>query len=428
MTAQARQATATPLDDALTALLAAEQAQIRDPYPLYRALREQGPVYWHRGFPYVTTHAAAKQVFRDDKRFLTWRSEERFKLDALSAEDRQRVREIVQFEQLQLSGMNGEVHKRVRECAQRTFTPARMTRLGDHARGLANDFLDGMAAKGEADIVEMTYRLPLLVLMELLGAPAADADRLKRWGDDLAGVKRYVPGGVPSETIVQAHAAVAHLKAYALDLADRHRGLGEQGGLIGALAQAADAGQITQDELAGTLVVVLYAGHLTTTDMMGNGLFELLRDRAQWELLAANPALARMAVEETMRFNAPVQMMIRMCVEDAEIAGVPVKAGTSTMVLLASANRDPQAFEAPDRLDITRKRIDHVSFGFGIHFCLGAALARLEAQAVFETLCRRFPEARLAVDAAAIEWNAHPMFHGLTRLPVALGRDRGRTA
>jgi cytochrome P450 len=417
------------LDEAVSAILAGKPDAVRDPYPVYQEMRELGAVYWHKSsIPFITRHAEAKALFRDDTRFLTRRGEERFKLDSLSEEDRQRVREICAFEALQLSGMNGEIHRRVRNAATRGFSPTRMMELGEYAKDVTNDLLDEIASANIGDIVDLTYRLPLLVLMEMLGAPKSDAERLKTWGDDIAGVKQYVAGGVPTDKIRKAHEAIGHMKIYAAEMAERFRQKPNQSYLMGALLDAEEGDRLSQDELTGTLVVILYAGHLTTTDMIGNGIHDLLRYRDQWKLLCSNPALVKSAVEETLRFNAPVQMMVRMPIADAEIAGEIIPAGTGTMILYASANRDPQVFSNPDQLDITRQRIDHMSFGSGIHVCIGAMLARLEAQAVFGTLCRRFPDMELAEQPDQLKWNPHPMFHGLSSLPVRLGIDRGRPA
>ncbi len=420
--------TTPSLEQSITALLAGDPEVVRDPYPIYQRMRESGPVYWHKSTtPFVTRHAQAKALFNDG-RFLTRRGQERFKLDTLSEDDRQRVREICAFEALQLSGMNGETHRRVRNAAMRGFAPNRMVELGEYARKLANDLLDELASDAVSDIVKLTFRLPLLVLMEMLGAPRADADFLKEWGDDIAGVKQYVVGGVPSEKIRKAHEAIDRMKAYAAQMVERYRQNPNRTYLMGALLDAEEGDHMSEDELTGTLVVILYAGHLTTTDMIGNGIHDLLRYRDQWERLCADPSLVRNAVEECLRFNSPVQMMVRMPTEDVEVGGEKIPAGVGTMILYASANRDPRAFADPDCLDITRRGIDHMAFGKGIHVCIGSSLARLEGQAVFDTVCRRFPDMELAEDPKLLQWNAHPMFHGLKSLPVRLGRDRGRIA
>ncbi len=417
------------LDRAASLLLAGDPQVVRNPYPVYRRMREKGAVYWHKpDMPFVTTHALAKACLQDDQRLLTRRAEDRFKLDSLSEEDRKRAREIVAFEALHLSGMNGPVHQRVRSAAVRAFTPSRIAHLGEFAKKVANDFLDQLAGEADCDLVQMSYRLPLLVLMELLGAPHEDADMLKSWGDDLAGVKGFAAGGVPSEKIKAGHDAISNLRAYAASLVERHRKQPNNLSLLSVLVEARDGGRINDEELTGTLVIILYAGHLTTTDLLGTGIHDLLLHRDQWSRLCADPNLAKGAVEEALRFNAPVQMMPRIAAADMDIGGHRIAAGTSVMLLFGSANRDPAVFQDPDRLDISRVNIDHLAFGKGVHVCIGSSLARLEAQAVFDTVSRRFPEMRLAADPADLEWNPHPKFHGVKRLPVRLGRDCGRTA
>ena len=244
-------------------------------------------------------------------------------------------------------------------------------------------------------------------------------------GDGIATVKQFAGGNVPSDKIRAAHDAIEDLSVYVGEMAGRHGRNPDRTSLMGALLDAEEGERLSHEELTGTFVVIFYAAHETTTNLIGNGIFELLRQPGEWERLCADPGLAASAVEETLRFNSPVHMMIRMPVEDVTVGGESISAGTGTMVLYASANRDSQAFPEADTLDITRTPNDHLAFGYGVHFCLGASLARLEGEIVFDTIARRFPDLQLAEASDSLAWNAHPTFHGLARLPVTLGRDRG---
>jgi cytochrome P450 len=204
----------------------------------------------------------------------------------------------------------------------------------------------------------------------------------------------------------------------------RHRRNPGRPGLVAALLDAEEGDRLTLEELVANVLLFLFAGHETTTNLLGNGVYQLLLHPGQWQLVCDDPSVMPTAVEELLRFDPANQMMIRRAACDVELGGVEVAAGTGVMLLNASANRDPQAFADPDRLDVVRRPNDHLTFGQGVHFCLGAPLARLEGNVVFSTLARRFPELELAAAPEQLEWAAHPTLHGLVRMPVALGAER----
>ncbi|HTU09583.1 MAG TPA: cytochrome P450 [Allosphingosinicella sp.] len=408
-------------------ILAGEPAAVRDPYPVYEALRESGDIHLYRGaVPIAVSHAAVRALSMDDGRFLTHRGIDRFKLDGLDEADRRKVEEICAFEQLQMSGMNGVDHKRVRTAAQQGFGSPRAVEMAAYATRLVTQIADRMAAEGgEADLIELAYRLPLLVVMRMLGAPEEDMDLLRGWSDDIASVKQFVGADIPPARVRAAHAGIMDLKTYIGDMARELRRKPDRTHLMGILLDAADGERLSPDELSSTFVVIFYAGHETTTNLIGNGMLALLDRRDQWRRLCGEPALAAGAVEEVLRFNPPVQMIVRRAAEDVTAFGREIAAGTNVMLLYGAANRDPAVFERPDAFDIARTQNRHLGFGHGVHVCLGAALARLEGRIVFNQLARRFPDMTLAADPATLDWHPHAVFHGLKRLPVTLGADRG---
>jgi cytochrome P450 len=419
--------TTSSLDQEFGRILAGDPAAVRDPYPVYAGLREVAGLYLYKAaVPIAASHAAVRQLSMDDGRFLTHRGIDRFKLDTLDEADRTRVAEICAFEQLQMSGMNGEAHKRVRMAAQKGFGSPRAIEMADYAQRLVAGIADRMAAEGgEVDLIELAYRVPLLVVMRMLGAPEEDIDLLRGWSDAIAGVKQFVGADIPPAKVRAAHDGITQLKTYIGDMARELRRNPDRTHLMGILLDAEEGSRLSADELSSTFVVIFYAGHETTTNLIGNGFLELLRHRAQWERLCADPAMAPSAVEEVLRYNAPVQMIVRRAAEDVEAFGREIAEGTNVMLLYGAANRDPAAFDRPDEFDIGRTQNRHFGFGHGVHVCLGAALARLEGRIAFDYFARRFPAMTLACDPDGLDWHSHAVFHGLKRLPVRLGSDRG---
>jgi cytochrome P450 len=421
-------ATTSGLDERLANLLTGDAEAVKNPYLLYADLRKEGPVYWYKGrIPFVTTYAAAVTLFRDNGRFLTYRGKERFGYDRLSAEDQKRVDDICAFELMQMNEMNGEAHRRVRSAAQRAFPPNRIVDMARHAVRYANDLLDEMIATDSPNFMRFAYQLPLSVITELIGMDREDIDRLKEWGDDIASTKPYAEGNIPLANIRKAHESVQKTKDYVRDMVERHRKHPDRTPFMAALLDAESQDRLSPDELAGTISIIIYAAHEATSNLIGNGLSTFLIHRDQWVKLCADQSLSRKAVSETLRYNPPVHMMTRLASEDIEFEGERFPKGTRPIILYGSANRDGAEFTNPDVFDISRERSNHLGFGHGIHVCIGSRLAELEGQMVFETMARRFPDVELAEDPAQFEWKRHPVFHGLKRLNIKLGPDRGRT-
>jgi len=272
-------------------------------------------------------------------------------------------------------------------------------------------------------IADLAYPLPVTVIIEMLGVPTRDRERLKRWSDEFVVYFSKAPNEVTPEEYATAARAVAAEEDY-FRAAVAHLRTAAEPGLLGGMARAEEAGdRLTEQELYANANLLLTAGHETTTNLIGNGTLAMLRHPDQLEKLRADPSLLPAAIEEFLRFDAPVQFTHRVAKENVTIGDKLIRRGQFVYLILAAANRDPDRFADPDRLDITRKDNHHVAFGQGPHFCLGAPLARLEAQIAFAALLRQFPAFRLAADRVAYR----PTFNlrGLQSLPVAFERTSG---
>ena len=416
------------IDEHVAALFAGSDEVMRDPYPLYRRLREEAPVhFFDDSLVLVTPHAQAKAVYHDHKRFPNPSERGSIgtrKLELLTDAEKGLYREFIEFQRSYMSRMNGETHRRVRSAGQRAFTPKRLAQLTTAVERITEELLDELSGRETYDFMELAFRLPLLVIMDMMGAPHHDAETLKRLGDAINSTEAVTP--LPPATLHDCYDAMREYTGYVDTLIARHRDAPDRSTeLVGALLDASQGDRLTEQELVGTYVLLLFAGHETTANLFGNGLVALMDSRDQWERLCADRTLAARATEELLRFDAPTQFFSKRAAADEEILGVTIPAGTTVFVGNAAANRDPAAFDEPDALDISRRPNDHLSLGKGAHFCLGAPVARLEGRIVLDALARRFPDIRLAADPADLEWKPHVILRGLRSLPVHPGRDRG---
>jgi cytochrome P450 len=305
-------------------------------------------------------------------------------------------------------------HTRVRKLVNKAFTPKRIAALRGHIEEIVRELADAALAKGRFDLIhDIAEPLPAVVIAELLGVPPADHRQFREWSSALiAGI------AAPSPAAREAGSAAARsLFGYlANTIAARRREPRDD--LISAMIHAQEERDaLTDAELLATSNLLLLAGHETTTNLIGNGTLALLRDRDQWRRLCADPGLLPSAVEELLRFDGPVQATVRVALEDVAIDGHTIPQGALVLVNLGAANHDPAVFDRPDQLDIARDPNPHVAFGFGTHFCLGAPLARLEAELAFATLTRRFPGLTLVHDEPV--YRPNPVLRGLARLEVA---------
>jgi cytochrome P450 len=300
-------------------------------------------------------------------------------------------------------------HTRLRALVAAEFTPRRTAALRPRVQDFADRLIDGFAPRGRAEFMaEFAGQLPALVIAELLGVPAADRDRFRAWAQDFMR---------PTEDPAQ-QAAIAGLRAYLDRQVELKRAaLGED--LISSLITSRAEDRLTDEELRGTAFLLLVAGHETTVNLLGNGMLALLRHPDQLELLRARPELIPDAVEELLRYDSPVERTTsRFAAQELRLGGTVIPEGSVVLAALGSANRDEAVYPDADRLDVTRAPRRHLAFGHGIHFCLGAPLARLEAQIAFETLLRRLPDLALAVPAEQLTHRPSFLVRGLNTLPV----------
>jgi cytochrome P450 len=371
-----------------------------NPYPGYDLLRTHMPVFYmedrRRGSWFLSHYDDCVTALKDPRlgreiqRLMT-----REQL-GLPPEVPEALRPTVEMNSRFMLFRDPPDHTRLRTLVHKAFTPRMVERLRERAQTIANDLIDGMLARGEADLMaDFALLLPLTIIAEMLGVPLSDFDLFHRWTTAIAPTIDMTSS--PEEIALGAQATV-EFAAYLHDLiAERRKAPPED--LISALVTAeAEGDKLSEDETIAMCILLLTAGHETTVNLIGNGTLALLRHPDQWEMLKANPASSKSAVEEFLRYDPPIQFTARDVYEDMEFGGQMLKQGQTVVILFGAANHDPSRFANPNTLDITRDPNPHIAFGNGIHFCVGAPLARMEGQIAFATLARRLPDLHLAAD------------------------------
>ncbi|MFN0144950.1 MAG: cytochrome P450 [Dehalococcoidia bacterium] len=308
-------------------------------------------------------------------------------------------------------------HDRLRGLVNKAFTPKAVDRMAPRIQDITDSLLDGLEGRAEFDLIgDFSAPLPTIVIAEMLGIDPGDQARFKAWSDAI--VQGFNPFASAEER-AQIEQAGNEMNAYLREAVEVRRA-DRRDDLISAMVEAEEDGeQMTDEEIVTMVGLLLAAGNLTTTDLIGNGVYAFMTNRDQWEKLGDQPELLHNAIEEMLRFDPPVTQSGRLTLKEMEVGGCPVHAGTSISPLLLAANHDPAAHPDPHRFDITREDTQHVSFGGGRRYCLGAPLARLEAQIAIGTLVRRFPNLSLAT--GTVEHRSVPAFRGLVALPVKPG-------
>ncbi len=386
----------------------------RDPYPVYRDLREAGPVIWDEEsrtvglFGYDDVALALRdprlKAARSDL-FLSWLTPDRQVAFAALAESQRNM--------MLFSDPPG--HTRLRGLVNKAFTPRVVDAMRGRIAAIVDDLFRPLDAEAGFDVIDtIAYPLPVLVILDLLGVPGTDRGRLKRLSDAFAA---FIGGGAGDPGVPEAaNAGILELNAYFREaIARKRREPGSD--LISGLIAAKEQGAVlSEDEMLATCVIILVAGHETTTNLIGNGLLALLRDqRARAAFLTADAP--RVAIDELLRYDSPVQITSRLVSEPMRLGGYDLQPGSFVDIWLGAANRDPARFPEPDRLDLTRTENRHLAFGYGIHFCVGAPLARLEGEIALTALLRRFPALRLA--DGPIDYHGSLVFRALKRLDVS---------
>lgn len=414
----------------LSAVLASQPAALANPFPLWSRLREAGRLHDHGEIMVMTHHDDISATLRD-MRFLSNAKGRGSQFDAIRARlqgaERDALDEVTAFERHYVSRTGGDTHIRLRRIMQRAFHPRRIAMLEERIAWHLNQLLDAADTGNSFDFKPIAYRLPLRIIGELLEVDDADLEQIHLWSDAI-GRNR---GGTDTPALMAAQAALVEFRAYTEDLVDRYRTRGpqEQGGIVELLMGAEQEDRLSMIELTAMLVLMLFAGHETTTNLLASGLQQVL-SRGEFPRIGTDPALVPNAVEEMVRYVSPTQYIGRVADEDIVMHGTVIPKGKTVQLLLAAANRDPAVFDAPDRLDLGRNDArKHIGFGYGPHVCLGLQLARLEASVTLTILAQRFPDLRLAVPEDALRWGGHATLRGLTELPLAAGRNpAGRTA
>ncbi|WP_371680505.1 cytochrome P450 [Streptomyces sp. NBC_01276] len=383
---------------------------VRDPYPVYARLRAEGPVH-HVLTPdrqdvwLVVGHEAGRTAFTDPRLSRDWRRSGDIGKIINTEQDHPALAHMLMADPPD--------HTRLRRLVARAFTPRRIETLAPRIQEITDDLLDAMAALPErrADLVDaFAFPLPMTVICELLGVPELDRGAFRGWSNEMV-----------SRTSPEAEAAAyAQMPRYLVGLIEAKRAApGDD--LLSAMIHAVDEGgdSLSPDELIGMCVLLLIAGHETTVNMIGNGMRALFAHPDQLADLLANPGLLDGAIEEMLRYDGPVETCTdRLALEDVEIGGVVIPAGSAVLIAMADADRDPARFADPDRFDIRRDARGHIAFGHGLHHCLGAPLARLEGRIALRSLLDRFPGLTDGADGDEPAWVPGMLIRGVRELPV----------
>ncbi|WP_010532371.1 cytochrome P450 family protein [Lentibacillus jeotgali] len=386
----------------------------QNPYPVFSKLRENDPVYrtvmadgqyaW-----IVTRYEDAVSVLKDN-RFI--KDPTNLITDEEKRTDRKAEKGVFMNTML-FSDLPD--HKRLRGLVQKAFTPRMIEGLRGRIEEITNDLLDGIQQEGKMEIInDFAFPLPIIVICEMLGVPSEDRNQFRSWSNTL------VEANNNPEQIQNVQQDLEAFIGYIHQLITKRR-KDPQRDLISSLIRAEEEGdQLTEPELYGVVSLLIIAGHETTVNLIGNGILALLEHPDQMEKLKQQPNMMKTAVEEFLRYNGPVEFSTnRWAGETLDFKGKTIPKGELVLVALDSADRDPDQFKDPNVLDVTRQQNRHLAFGKGIHFCLGAPLARLEGGIAFNTLLRRMPDLRLNTDPESLQWRPGMLMRGLKELPVA---------
>ena len=392
-----------------------------DPYPIFARLRADNPVHWAdavRGFV-VTRYADVQRVMRDPAL-----SADRITpfYKAQGAQVQSEVATLVRYLGRWLVFRDPPDHTRLRALIARAFTPKALASIRPNVARITQHLLVQLEGRERCDLVaDFANLLPAYVIMDMLGVPRVMLPEMKSWSDDIKlfiGTAQSAP-----DKYARAHRGVAGMAEAFRGLIATHRAHPEDDVLSALIAARDDAsGRLDDDELVATAILFLFAGHETTASLIAMGSMALMANPDQRRRLLDDARLVGPAVEECLRFDGPTPAMVRIALQELRLGDQMIKAGDRVVALLGSANRDPAVFEAPDRFDVGRSPNPHITFGYGTHFCLGAPLARLEAQIALPLLHARYPE--MAMAGGEVPWSDGLTLRGPLAMPVSLGRVR----
>jgi cytochrome P450 len=393
------------------------QAFKANPYPIYAQMRSKDPVHRvetsdGRSLWMITRYEEAEAALRDPRLIKRGR-------DVIPAEMSitQRVPNIHVYEQMSNHMLTTDPpdHTRLRGLVNKAFTPHLIEQWRDRIQTITDELLDAVQDKGKMELInDFAFPLPMTVISEMLGIPTEDRQKFRYWSNTLIATMGDTSAFIDSFPVMESFVRYIH------QLVNTRRDQ-PQDDLITKLAQAeAEGEKLSENELVSMIFLLIIAGHETTVNLIGNGVLALLQHPDQAQLLRQDPTLIKVAIEELLRYNGPLfTAMARWAREDLEIGGKQIHRGDMVSIVLASANHDELQFSQGENLDITRQENRHIAFGKGIHYCLGAPLARLEGQIAIGTLLQRLPNLRLDVDPLTLTWRSGTLIHALDTLPVA---------
>jgi pimeloyl-[acyl-carrier protein] synthase len=384
---------------------------LANPYPLFHRLRSEDPVHWDAFLHtwVVTRYVDVLEVLHF---FSADRTHTPEKLKAMGLSE---MSPIAQLMVKQMLFMDPPAHTRLRSLASQAFGPARVAVLRSHIREIVNQLLDHVQEKGQMDLIrDLAEPLPAIVTAEMLGVPLSDRLQLKAWSADFAemlGNFQHNPEHGP-----RMLRSVQDMTAYFRDAIRRQQDHPREGLVHSLMVAEVEGDRLTEEEVVANTIVTMVGGQETTTNLIGNGVLSLLRNPGEMKRLQDDLSLIPSAVEEMLRYESPSQHTGRLAAQDTKLGGKVIQKGQALMAVMAAANRDPERFSDPDRFDITRTDNRHLAFGYAAHFCFGAALARVEAQEMFEAMIRRLPDLKLQL--GPLVWRNNLGLRGLTALPV----------
>lgn len=393
---------------------------LADPYPLYRQLREEDPVHWD---PFlhawvVTRYAEVVQVLYN---FSANRTPSPEQLTAMGLSGLSPIAEVMVQQML---FMDAPAHTRLRSLCAEAFTPQRVEVLRSHIQEIAESLLDRVQAAGRMEIInDFAAPLPAIVTAEMLGVPSSDHEQMKSWSADFAemlGNFQHNPNRIKS-VLRSLEDMILYFQGMIRELRRQPRP-----GLVNALLTAEIKGdRLSEQEVIANSILTMVGGQETTTNLIGNGILTLLKNDDQREQLRRDPSITQNATEELLRFESPSQYTGRLAPRDLELGGKKIAKRQAVLAVMGAANRDPERFPEPDKLDLARKDNRHLAFGWGPHFCFGAPLARIEGQIAFATLLRRLPD--LHLEPGPQVWRDNLGLRGLSELKVAFSPNGPRS-
>ncbi len=388
---------------------------IADPHAYYRTLRENDRIHWNEKWKgwVLTGYKECVDVLRDPDHFSSDRMG--YLANELSEKEREEIAPIFRVLKYWMVFRDPPSHTVLRMLLNKLFTPVAIERYRPMVRKIVQKTLDKLVDKGKMEVIhDFAYEIPMSVILELIGAPDLDREKIKEWSEAI-GVFFFIKADEPRRREIACEGITALVNYIEPLIAHRREHPGID--LISLLISAEEAGQITYDDVLATCVLLIFGGHETTMNLIANGIKALMDQPEQWEMLRQNPTLLKKGVEEMLRFDGSVKTTVRWAKEDVMIGDKLIKKGERLLVSLSGANRDPLQFPNPDKLDITRDPNLHVAFAHGIHVCLGASLARMEAEEAFAGLTKRISCPKLTEDAY-LTYYPSVIHRALKNLPI----------